>query len=57
MVDGPFAIDNLVSKEAALTKKINSIVVGGGCRYLVFPNIDSGNIFYKKTSVFLAQLK
>jgi phosphate butyryltransferase len=53
MVDGPFAIDNLVSKEAALTKKINSIVAGDA-DILVFPNIDSGNIFYK-TSVFLAQ--
>lgn len=52
IVDGPFAVDNLVSKEAALTKKINS-VVAGDADVLVFPNIDSGNIFYK-TSVFLA---
>lgn len=52
IVDGPFAVDNLVSAEAAMTKSIHSIVAGDA-DVLVFPNIDSGNVFYK-TSVFLA---
>jgi phosphate butyryltransferase len=30
--------------------------VGGVCDILVFPNLDSGNVFYK-TSVFLGQGK
>jgi phosphate butyryltransferase len=51
-IDGPFAVDNLVSKDSCLHKGITSIV-GGDCDILVFPNLDAGNIFYK-TSVFLA---
>ncbi len=54
-IDGPFAVDNLVSKESCEHKGITSIV-GGDCDILVFPNLDGGNIFYK-TSVFLAQGK
>lgn len=52
LVDGPFAIDNLVSMESVKHKGINSDVAGN-CDVLVFPNIESGNVFYK-TSVFLA---
>ncbi len=52
IVEGPFAIDNLVSKEAALKKGIVS-KVAGEADLLVFPNLDSGNVFYK-TSVYLA---
>lgn len=51
-IDGPFAIDNLVSLEASKHKGIHSSVAGLA-DILVFPNIESGNVFYK-TSVFLA---
>jgi len=52
LIDGPFAIDNLVSMESVKHKKIDS-PVAGSCDILVFPNLDGGNIFYK-TAVFLA---
>lgn len=50
-VDGPFAIDNLVSMESVRHKGIES-EVAGIADILVFPNLDGGNIFYK-TCVFL----
>lgn len=53
MVDGPFAIDNLVSMEAVHHKNIES-EVAGNADILLFPGIDSGNVFYK-TSVFLGK--
>lgn len=52
IVDGPFAVDNLVSMESVKHKHLTS-PVAGVCDILVFPNLDGGNIFYK-TSVFLA---
>ncbi len=52
IVDGPFAVDNLVSMESVKHKGITS-PVGGKADILLFPNLDGGNIFYK-TSVFLA---
>ncbi|MDD3192130.1 MAG: bifunctional enoyl-CoA hydratase/phosphate acetyltransferase [Bacilli bacterium] len=55
IVDGPFAIDNLVSEEASRHKGITS-PVAGHCDLMVFPNIESGNVFYK-TSVFLGKAK
>ena len=55
LIDGPFAIDNLVSMDSVKHKGIES-PVGGVCDILVFPNLDSGNVFYK-TSVFLGQGK
>lgn len=51
-LDGPFAIDNLISKEAAVHKGIKSLVAGD-VDILLFPNIEAGNVFYK-TIVFLA---
>lgn len=51
-VDGPLAIDNLVSLEAAMHKGIQSNVAGKA-DILIFPNLDSGNVFYK-SSVFLS---
>jgi len=51
LVDGPFAVDNLVSMDSVKHKGIQS-PVAGVCDILVFPNLDGGNIFYK-TSVFL----
>jgi len=55
MVDGPFAVDNLVSFESVRQKNIQS-TVAGDCDILVFPNLDGGNIFYK-TCMFLANGK
>ncbi|MCK4552262.1 MAG: phosphate butyryltransferase [Tenericutes bacterium] len=52
IIDGPFAVDNLVSMDSVKQKGITS-PVGGVCDVLIFPNLDGGNIFYK-TSVFLA---
>lgn len=54
-IDGPFAVDNLVSMESVIHKGIHS-PVAGKADILVFPNLDGGNIFYK-TCVFLAQGK
>ncbi|MFP4479076.1 MAG: bifunctional enoyl-CoA hydratase/phosphate acetyltransferase [Candidatus Izemoplasmatales bacterium] len=55
LIDGPFAIDNLVSFESVELKGIES-EVAGDCDILVFPNLDGGNIFYK-TCMFLANGK
>lgn len=55
LVDGPFAIDNLVSLESVKHKGIQSDVAGLA-DILLFPNIDAGNVFYK-TCVFLAHAK
>ncbi|PCH67611.1 MAG: phosphate butyryltransferase [Bacteroidales bacterium] len=45
-VDGPLAIDVAIDKESAKIKKLDSMVAGDAdC--MVFPNIESGNVFYK----------
>ncbi len=46
LVDGPLALDNAVSKEAAEHKGIVSDVAGDADLLLV-PNIESGNLVYK----------
>lgn len=46
IVDGPFAIDNALSEEAAKHKGINSPVAGHADVILV-PNIETGNVMYK----------
>jgi phosphate butyryltransferase len=46
LVDGPFAIDNAINREAARTKGITS-EVAGDCDVLLMPQIESGNVFYK----------
>jgi phosphate butyryltransferase len=51
IIDGPLAMDNAVSKEAAQHKGIKS-EVSGDPDILLMPNIESGNIFYK-TLVYL----
>jgi phosphate butyryltransferase len=52
LVDGPFAIDNAVSREAALHKGIKS-EIAGDADILLAPDLNSGNILYK-TLIFLA---
>ena len=46
LVEGPLALDVAIDKESAEIKKINS-PVAGNADCLVFPNIESGNVFYK----------
>ncbi len=46
IVDGPFAIDNAVSREAAEHKKIYS-PVAGDADILMTPELNSGNVLYK----------
>ncbi len=49
VIDGPMALDVAVDKEAADIKKIRS-VVAGDADCLIFPNLESGNVFYKTNS-------
>ncbi len=46
IVDGPLAIDNALSEEAAMHKGIKSPVAGSADIILV-PNIETGNVMYK----------
>lgn len=46
VVDGPFAIDNALSEEAAKHKKVGG-EVAGKADILLLPNIQAGNIMYK----------
>lgn len=46
VVDGPLALDNAVSAEAARVKKIES-PVAGDADILVVPDIEAGNVLYK----------
>lgn len=55
IVDGPFALDNAISKESAKIKGIDS-PVAGDADILLAPDIEAGNIFYKSLS-FLAGAK
>ncbi len=49
LVEGPLALDVAIDKESAEIKKINS-PVAGDADCLVFPNIESGNVFYKSNT-------
>jgi phosphate butyryltransferase len=46
IVDGPFALDNAISSEAARIKKVES-PVAGSADILIMPDLVSGNIFGK----------
>lgn len=45
-VDGPLALDVAIDKESAATKKVSG-PVAGDADCIVFPNIESGNVFFK----------
>lgn len=51
IVEGPFALDNAISKKAALHKGIKS-QVAGEADILLIPNIEAGNILYKSLTFF-----
>ena len=55
LIDGPFAVDNMVSMASVHHKGLGG-PVAGKADILVFPNLDAGNVFYK-TSVFLGLAK
>ncbi len=55
IVDGPLALDNAVSKEAALHKKITSFVAGEA-NIIIVPDIEAGNIL-GKACIYLAGMK
>lgn len=45
-VDGPLALDAAIDKESAEIKKLSG-PVAGDADCLLFPNIETGNVFYK----------
>ena len=50
IVDGPLALDVALSPEACQIKGLES-PVEGNADILVFPNIESGNVFYKSSTL------
>jgi phosphate butyryltransferase len=50
IVDGPLAVDVALSPESCKIKGLDS-PVGGAADCLVFPNIETGNAFYKAVTV------
>ena len=46
IIDGPFAFDNAISREAALNKGFDS-PVSGDADILLAPDLDAGNILSK----------
>ena len=54
-IGGPFALDNAINKEAAIHKGITD-PMAGDVDFLVMPQIESGNVFYK-SMMFLANAK
>ncbi|PID93547.1 MAG: phosphate butyryltransferase [Bacteroidetes bacterium] len=45
-IDGPLALDVAIDKESAQIKKLHG-EVAGDADCILFPNIESGNVFYK----------
>jgi phosphate butyryltransferase len=54
-VGGPFALDNAINKEAALHKGVTD-PMAGDVDFLLMPQIESGNVFYK-SMMFLSNAK
>lgn len=50
IVDGPLALDVALSPEACAIKEFTSSV-GGAADVLIFPNIETGNVFYKAATL------
>ncbi|HNY62376.1 MAG TPA: phosphate acyltransferase [Bacteroidales bacterium] len=51
LVDGPISLDVALDEEAAKIKKMTG-EVAGDADGLLFPNIESGNVFYKASTKF-----
>ena len=56
VADGPLALDVAVSKEAVEIKGLHS-EVAGDADCLLFPNIESANVFYKTNSMLAKDVK
>lgn len=52
VVDGPLSLDVALYAEAAKEKKVQGSSVAGDADCLLFPNIESGNVFFKSASHF-----
>jgi phosphate butyryltransferase len=55
IIGGPFALDNAINLEAAIHKGVTD-PMAGDVDFLLMPQIESGNVFYK-TMMFLANAK
>ena len=52
IVDGPLSLDVALYPEVAEEKKVRGSEVAGQADCLLFPNIESGNVFFKSASHF-----
>ncbi len=52
VVDGPLSIDVALYKEVAAEKKVKGSTVAGDADCLLFPNIESANVFFKAATHF-----
>ncbi len=52
VIDGPLSIDVALYKEVAEHKKVKGSSVAGDPDCLLFPNIESGNVFFKAATHF-----
>lgn len=50
IVDGPLSLDVALFKESADLKKVKGSSVAGDADCLLFPNIESGNVFFKSAT-------
>ena len=50
IVDGPLSLDVALFKEVAEHKKVKGSAIAGDVDALLFPNIESGNVFFKSVS-------
>lgn len=50
IVDGPLSLDVALFKEVAEHKKVKGSTIAGDVDALLFPNIESGNVFFKSVS-------
>jgi phosphate butyryltransferase len=50
VIDGPLSLDVALWKEAAEIKKVKGSTVAGAADCLLFPNIESGNVFFKSAT-------
>lgn len=50
VIDGPLSLDVALYKEAAEIKKVKGSSVAGDADCLLFPNIESGNVFFKAST-------
>ncbi len=51
-VDGPLSVDIAISHEVAQTKKFRGNGVAGDADCMLFPNLDSANVFFKACTKF-----